>query len=551
MRAVLSVCAIVTLSAIATPASASADPLDGGLSVVIESPAAGSLLPAGPVTVSGTAAVGEGVPDTALVLLLDVSGSADNPGVAGCGGDQNGDGRANRMLDCEVAAARALTAHVAGLGVVASVGVVVLADDAAVADVGPAPGVQQVTGPDTDADGTGGRDVDQVLASAFAQFGGAGGIGLFTARTVGTATDFADGIRAVAAASGRARTVVAFLSDGPATVGDSTAGPLADLPAGVDIVTFALGTLACTNASAGRGSLLGIATATGGTCTRVATASTLPAVLTSVVSAALPAVEPPTLAALTLTVDGGTPAPVTAVTPPLPVTGPATVAWTTTADLAPGPHELCVTATGGTAAIEGIGDVGDITATGGPSGAGDTSGAGGIGGTSSAGGTTTDCTTVVAYLTGRAFAVAATGPVTVQPSPLAACPPDGNHVQLGLGTPVATLAALRASCTVGVGTGVTTATASVEGASLLGGLITLTAIESTCVSGAAGVSRTSSVGTLNGLPIGSAPTSLGVPGVAQVFLNESTTVDGTPARNAVRVRTLLGQDIVLAGCRLG
>jgi trimeric autotransporter adhesin len=41
------------------------------------------------------------------------------------------------------------------------------------------------------------------------------------------------------------------------------------------------------------------------------------------------------------------------------------------------------------------------------------------------------------------------------------------------------------------------------------------------------------------------------PGVATVYYNETTTVGSMPAQNAIRVRTLLGQEIVLAGCRLG
>jgi hypothetical protein len=74
----------------------------------------------------------------------------------------------------------------------------------------------------------------------------------------------------------------------------------------------------------------------------------------------------------------------------------------------------------------------------------------------------------------------------------------------------------------------------------------------TCVADAGGISRTSSVGTINGTAIGQASGSINIPLVAQVFFNETTTGPGGQlVRNAVRVQTPLGQQIILGSCRLG
>jgi hypothetical protein len=83
-------------------------------------------------------------------------------------------------------------------------------------------------------------------------------------------------------------------------------------------------------------------------------------------------------------------------------------------------------------------------------------------------------------------------------------------------------------------------------------VIRISAIESSCAADASGVVRSSRVGTINGTPIGIGSGSLGIPGVAQVFYNETANGPGGQlVQNAVRVRTLLGQEIILAGCRLG
>jgi hypothetical protein len=86
---------------------------------------------------------------------------------------------------------------------------------------------------------------------------------------------------------------------------------------------------------------------------------------------------------------------------------------------------------------------------------------------------------------------------------------------------VGSVTALHADCTVDPNDGTTRANGSVASASLLGGLISITDIHASCVAGAGGVSGSSSVGTINGIPIGTGSGSLAIPGVATVFYNET------------------------------
>jgi hypothetical protein len=142
--------------------------------------------------------------------------------------------------------------------------------------------------------------------------------------------------------------------------------------------------------------------------------------------------------------------------------------------------------------------------------------------------------TVVIFLPGAAFAIEASGLVNVPRTPDVTCPPNESQ---------------------------TIATSSVGDARLLAGLISITAIESRCEASAAGIVRSSRVGTINGTPIGNGPGSIGIPGVAQVFFNETTNADGDFVQNAVRVVKppliilgiviIPGQEIILGGCRLG
>ncbi|SMC83948.1 choice-of-anchor P family protein [Lentzea albidocapillata] len=160
---------------------------------------------------------------------------------------------------------------------------------------------------------------------------------------------------------------------------------------------------------------------------------------------------------------------------------------------------------------------------------------------------------VVVYLRGEAWALGATGLITIAKTPHAQCPPNEDKTVASVNVlGLASVNALHADCTLDANTGRTVASARVEGASLLGGAIKLNAIEAKCVSDANGVTGSSKVGTLNGQPIGTGPATVGIPGVATVHLNETTTgPNGRLIQNAVRVRTLLGQEIILSACRLG
>jgi hypothetical protein len=331
--------------------SASADAsgsLPGGtsISVAIATPADGALIasPPGDVQLAGTASVGMGVPvaNTSLIYVLDVSESTNHP--VGCGGDQNGDGHANFILDCEIAALKALNSDAVSTGTVDEVGLVVFASSGAIADVGPAAGDQRLTGPGTDADGAGGPDIAQVTSSAFSGTGG-GGVSEFTANNVGVQTNFRAAVQnacSLVQSSTNPNNLVVFLSDGFATTGGNAPSLLPCSPKTATFQTFAIGSgSSCTNTgTGGQGSLAQIASATGGTCTPVRDVSDLPNVVPGVIAAEL--------TRLLLIVDGGAPVDISSsASPSLPRTDPVSVSYSTTVPgLAPGIHTICVRAEG-------------------------------------------------------------------------------------------------------------------------------------------------------------------------------------------------------------
>ena len=182
---------------VATPALATAGNLPGGtsLSVSIDSPLNGEVLPSsGDVTIQGGAAIGEGqpLPLTMMAYVVDVSGSTSNPG---CGGDQNGDGDLDTVLDCEIASIKALNTQAITSGTVNEVGLVAFSTTAAQADLGPAasPEPEQfLTTPSADADANGTLDVDEVANSL-----NYGTVDQFTRHSVGRGnTSFSDGLTA-------------------------------------------------------------------------------------------------------------------------------------------------------------------------------------------------------------------------------------------------------------------------------------------------------------------------------------------------------------------
>src|SRR5262245_30855419 len=120
--------------------------LPGGTSIAvdIDTPANGAVLPSGPVTVAGTARIGGLSANTDLVYVIDVSLSTIDP-VPGCGGDPNGDGRFDSVIDCEIAALQRVNHEIAASGAVSNVGIGAFGEAGNVADVSPADGVQLLT----------------------------------------------------------------------------------------------------------------------------------------------------------------------------------------------------------------------------------------------------------------------------------------------------------------------------------------------------------------------------------------------------------------------
>lgn len=353
-------------SAVPLPAIAADGTLPGGtpISVTIDSPANNAVLPPGPVTVAGTARIGEGQtpqPTTGLVYVLDVSGSTRSA-VTGCSGDENQDHATdptngnpiNDIVDCEIAAARTANDRAVSNGTVGQVGVVVFGTNSASADMSPTTGDQQTTA--AGATESGGRDVNVVLESVNNRERlqppqppvPAGRVDQFTRKIVeGDNTHFAAAVRsatATASATQGQQKIVIFMSDGvdnPPTA-DPVDGPLDDAHrAGIVFHTFAIGSASRCGDKVTGNTLAKIADKTDGTCKEVKTVSDL--------LGAVPAVIAAQLNELTLTVDDDRPVtiPNDNISPPLPQTGPKTVRYhIDTRPLDTRPHTLCVTAHG-------------------------------------------------------------------------------------------------------------------------------------------------------------------------------------------------------------
>jgi hypothetical protein len=354
---------IIGILALSTIASAEAvsGTLPGGTTIELEitAPSDGAVKVDDPgmAWLEGWAFVDEGItsPDTLIVYVLDISYSTiRGDGGTGCGGDQNGDGIYDTVLDCEIAAAKDLNSLAAGLGTGGEVGVVVFGgastgnplDTAGVfADVGPAGGEQLVTGPDTDADSSGDIDVEEVLSSIFSEMDGDAGLVLFTEKHPGgDGTNFAAGLSAavdIVSASSKPNKVILFMSDGLANTGQNVS--TVTVPSNVIINTFAVGTVAsCTGDPNSLGSLQDIADlgTTGSSCTPVENVADLPDVIPGIIASELTSLE--------YRVDGGMygSIPNDNITPDLPADGPVTAEFGYPVYLDPGIHEICVLATG-------------------------------------------------------------------------------------------------------------------------------------------------------------------------------------------------------------
>ncbi len=304
--------AVTGVSLLPTAADAASSNLPGGtpLSNTITSPADGSTTASGSFNVTGNAAVGA-TPATAkstLIYVVDQSGST-NTGAGSCGGNQNGDGVSNTILDCEIAAAVALHNAAVGSGSLKQAGVVSFSTSATT--------VQGLT-----------TDNPSVISA------------LKSIQNGGT-TNFEAAVNAACSLAGsNDPTTIVFLSDGFATVGGNAVTAANSCGSGVTIRAFAVGTgtgASCSDTGGGRGSLDQISAARGGTCTPVSDVSTLPALLTSIVD--------PKVTEVKGSIDGGAPVTLTTTPPTPPNQTSVSYTWPVSG-LTPGSHQLCTTAYG-------------------------------------------------------------------------------------------------------------------------------------------------------------------------------------------------------------
>ena len=301
--------------------------------------------PAGGTQVlQATAAIGdtEAAPNTTLIYVFDLSGSTLD--LEGCGGDPNGDGLTDTALDCEIAAATALNTQAIANGSVGEVGLVGFATDAAIADVDPATGSQQLIAPDADQDADGTPDVVEAMQSAFSA--GRRQPAGFEAHTTGsienTTTAFSAGIAAACDILTRTENpnrLVVFLSDGANRGGEEVSGVLPCAEPAV-FQTFGAGAEASCREPSPLGSLQLVADLTDGTCTTVIDLERLPEILEAVVVPQITRVE--------LAIDGGQPIDISATSSStLPQAGPASIQISYAVPaLAAGDHELCLTVFG-------------------------------------------------------------------------------------------------------------------------------------------------------------------------------------------------------------
>ncbi|GAA3058505.1 hypothetical protein [Actinokineospora globicatena] len=308
------------------------------VTVSISEPAEGAVVGPGPVTVRGTAAVGDSSlpPDTALVLVVDISGST----ASGCATDT--------ILGCEITAGTGLLHQAALEGSVGSVAVVAFATTAGAADLSP-PEVYdnpftEYVAPGTDANHDGAPDTTTVLLSLDNDDNddsdNDGGIGQFTPVVIDVAyTNFPQAVteaKRVAAAMPQRNKLIVFMSDG-LNNGGSVQGALEPITDTVVFRTFAVGAGASCGETDNPETLAYIGYQTHGGCDTILDPTTLPDVLPGVVRSSLDGVF--------LTVDGGPEQRIDV--DGLPHSGPYSTPYEATVNnLAPGAHRLCVIARG-------------------------------------------------------------------------------------------------------------------------------------------------------------------------------------------------------------
>ena len=272
----------------------------------------------------GKVSIGEGPPvrNTSIAYVVDVSGSTAGGG--GCGGNVNGDGSSNTILDCELAAALKLQEEVAAAGTVDKVALIKFGTTASAIDLDPTSGVATLVSPTADKDANGVPDVVQAIK----QVTGSGGTNFLPPTQMACQ---------MLATTGSPNLVTAFMSDGE---GSGALKNVLPCTPPVTFHAFAVGANShCASGSPVGSRLIDMATLSGGTCTDVPSVTSLPDILPQVVASRLTHVS--------YTIDGGTPVDLTAQLG-LPLDGPdnADVAFDLPSDLSGGTHRICLTATG-------------------------------------------------------------------------------------------------------------------------------------------------------------------------------------------------------------
>lgn len=331
------VAAATALSILATiPVVAQAETLPGGtaLSVTITAPAVGAIVPAGPITVTGTASIATGtvVKNTTVVYVVDVSGSTSSAAGVDCDG-VGGITSDDTVLACEKAAVQAVNAAASlATSPVLDSGIVKFSGDAVAIDL-------DSNTPDPEVLAPPGAAITDALAGLTA----GGGTGFVAAVTAA--------IEILGASTATNKTIV-FLSDGADTAG----GVLPNLPANTFVKAFAVGSGASCSGAAPSLDMVAALGTTPSSCTNVTNLSTLAADVLTQTSGS-------TLSSLAISVDAGAPVVLgnADITPDLPATGPASVQFSTSLTLPSGPHHICVIASGsdsgGSGTAQGCTDV--------------------------------------------------------------------------------------------------------------------------------------------------------------------------------------------------
>lgn len=317
-------------------------PAGTAISVTIDDPADGTelLIPtldAGrDVDVSGTASVAQGVPvkDTTVVYVVDVSASMNVNAGVDCDGVAGTD---SRLTCAKAAVAAANTAAADPFSAVGLTGIASFGSGGTAHDVNLGTlGTQLLVAPSFDGDGSGTPDVEDVAN------------GLATAGQTNLAAGLSEAIKILNDPSNTsAFNLVLYLSDADNNslfVGSNVSTLAGSVPPNTTIRTFGIGAGPSCGFDGGTGSLDDIAalSTTGtGICAVISDIGDLADAIVESLGSSLDSLE--------LEVDGGGASliPNSEITPDLPQPGPAAVTYLTTVlGLAPGEHQLCVTARG-------------------------------------------------------------------------------------------------------------------------------------------------------------------------------------------------------------